>query len=258
MNKVNGEQALDFARTRKAFANGDRQRGINQQAVIEAAIRKATSKAIITKYTSLLKSVDGKYQTNMEYKKMTQLIKMQLNDMSPWNITSYSLSGTDSSNYTYTYNQLLYVMEPDENSITEAKELIKEILNNEKLDNSYTDIGGTSNTVYKNKNTTVETPKKQVETKKDNNTLSTEEKKEEKEIVQEKKEEIDKKDNNINDEKKDDDDPLSTITPTPNDDKTVEEEKSNEEKSNEENSNIENNNDNSNDSTLENDKITDE
>lgn len=166
MNKVNGEQALDFARTRKAFTNGDRQRGINQQAVIEAAIRKATSKSIITKYTSLLKSVDGKYQTNMEYKKMTQLIKMQLNDMSPWNITSYSLSGSDSSNYTYTYNQLLYVMEPDENSISEAKNLIQKVLNDEKLDTSYENISGNSYNVYKT--TSTNTQKNESNTAKNN------------------------------------------------------------------------------------------
>ena len=40
MNSVNGEQALDFARTRKAFKEGDRQRGKNQQALIKAMIDK--------------------------------------------------------------------------------------------------------------------------------------------------------------------------------------------------------------------------
>ena len=152
MNYVNGEQALDFARTRKAFANGDRQRGINQQAVIEAIIRKTSSKAIITKYNSLLSAIDGKYQTNMSMKKITALIKMQLNDMPTWTINSYSLSGSDSSNYTYTYNQLLYVMEPDEDSITDAKELINKILNNGNLENSYNGVGGNSNKVTKSYN----------------------------------------------------------------------------------------------------------
>ncbi len=148
-NKVNGEQALDFARTRKAFSSGDRQRGKNQQALIEAIIRKATSKSIITKYSSLLDAVNGKYQTNMSVKKITSLIKKQLNDMSPWTITSYSLTGKDSNNYTYTYNQLLYVMEPDEESITEAKDLIKKVLGDEKLDSSYNETVGNSNTVTK-------------------------------------------------------------------------------------------------------------
>ena len=146
-NSVNGEQALDFVRTRKAFADGDRQRGKNQQALIEAIIRKATSKSIITKYNSLLSAIDGKYQTNMSTKKITSLIKKQLEDMSSWNITSYSLAGKDSSNYTYTYNQLLYVMEPNEESVNEAIELIDKVLEGEMLDSSYDSTVGTSNKV---------------------------------------------------------------------------------------------------------------
>lgn len=147
LNSVNGEQALDFVRTRKAFSDGDRQRGKNQQALIEAIIRKATNKSILTKYNSLLSAINGKYQTNMSSKKITSLIKMQLNDMSSWNITSYSLTGIDSSNYTYTYYQLLYVMEPDEDSVNEAISMIDSVINGETLENSYEGIGGTSNKV---------------------------------------------------------------------------------------------------------------
>lgn len=170
-NKVNGEQALDFARTRKAFAAGDRQRGKNQQALIEAIIRKATSKSIITKYNSLLSAIDGKYQTNMSTKKITSLIKMQLNDMASWNITSYSLSGTDSNNYTYTYNQLLYVMEPDEDSVTEASSIIDKVLSGETLDGSYGEIDGTVNKVNKanNQSPTTSTSKKTSTAKSNNN-----------------------------------------------------------------------------------------
>lgn len=147
LNSVNGEQALDFARTRKAFIDGDRQRGKNQQAVIEAIIRKATNKSIITKYNSLLNAINGKYQTNMSIKKITSVVKMQLEDMSPWTVTSYSLNGTDASDYTYTYNQLLYVMKPNEESVNEAIQLINSVLNNEQLENSYNDLNGSSNIV---------------------------------------------------------------------------------------------------------------
>lgn len=149
MNKVNGEQALDFARTRKAFKDGDRQRGKNQQALIEAIIRKVTSKSIITKYNSLLNAIDGKYQTNLGTKKITSLIKMQLNDMKSWNVTSYSLTGSDSYDYTYTYNQLLYVMNPDNDSVIEAINMIDKVLNDEILNSSYNDVSGESNNVKK-------------------------------------------------------------------------------------------------------------
>lgn len=147
MNSVNGEQALDFARTRKAFKEGDRQRGKNQQALIKAMIDKVIDKSIITKYSSLLDAVNGKYQTNMSVKSLTSLIKAQLKDMSGWNIHSYSLSGKDAMDYTYTYNQLLYVMKPDEDSVNEAIALIDAILKGEELEDSYTNIGGVSNKV---------------------------------------------------------------------------------------------------------------
>ena len=187
MNKVNGEQALDFARTRKAFKDGDRQRGKNQQAVLEAIIRKATDKSIITKYNSLLNAVDEKYQTNMNMKKITALIKMQLKDMPSWNVTSYSLAGSDSKDYTYTYNQLLYVMKPDDNSVSEAISLIDKVLNGETLENSYENLGGSSNNVGKvkqNTNTTSTNKKpiiKEESVKTDTN--------QEKEFTNEKKEE---------------------------------------------------------------------
>ncbi len=147
MNSVNGEQALDFARTRKAFKEGDRQRGKNQQALIKAMIDKVIDKSIITKYSSLLDAVNGKYQTNMSVKSLTSLVKAQLKDMSGWNIHSYSLTGKDATDYTYTYNQLLYVMKPEQESVDEAIGLIDAILDGQELENSYTDIGGTSNKV---------------------------------------------------------------------------------------------------------------
>lgn len=153
-NSVNGKQGLDFVRTRKAFASGDRQRGKNQQALIEAMLKKVTSKSIITKYNSLLNSIDGKYQTNMSMKKITSLVKMQLNDMSPWNVTSISLQGTDSNNYTYTYYQKLYVMEPNEESVAQAQEAIKAVISGQKLDSSYTETNYGTNTVSKVKTQT--------------------------------------------------------------------------------------------------------
>lgn len=137
-NKMNGKEALDFARTRKAFASGDRQRGINQEALLTAIINKATSKSIITKYNSLLSSIDGKYQTNMSTKQILALIRMQLNDMAKWNITSISLTGYDSYDYTYTYPQVLYVMEPDVGSVNLAIELLDKLLNGEVLEGPYT------------------------------------------------------------------------------------------------------------------------
>ena len=137
-NHMNGKQALSFSRERKALPGGDRARGINQQAVIDGIIRKATSPAIITGYSKILNSLKGTFQTNMSDNDIQKLIKMQLNDMASWNITSYSLDGTDGSEYTYSYpTQKLYVMNPIEETVTEAQGLIDKVYAGEMLESSY-------------------------------------------------------------------------------------------------------------------------
>lgn len=146
-NSMNGEQALSFARERKAFSDGDRQRGKDQQAVIAAIIKKVCSKTILSKYDSLLNSLEGKFQTNMSSKKITSLIKMQLNDMASWNVSTYNLEGVDSSNYTYSGgNSKLYVMEPIKGSVEQSGELIEKVINGKKLKSTYT-YDGPINTV---------------------------------------------------------------------------------------------------------------
>ncbi len=137
-NHVEGKAALAFARERHTFTDGDNQRGKNQQALIEAIFRKCTSSSIITKYNSLLNSLQDSMITDMPMKSMTSLAKMQLRDNASWTITSNSLTGTGSYDYTYTYNfQELYVMVPNEDSITEAKEKISKVASGEKLESSY-------------------------------------------------------------------------------------------------------------------------
>ena len=137
-NHVEGKAALAFARERHTFTDGDNQRGKNQQALIEAIFRKCTSSSIITKYNSLLDSLQDSMITDMPMKSMTSLAKMQLRDNASWTITSNSLTGTGSYDYTYTYNfQELYVMVPNEDSVTEAKEKINKVASGEKLESSY-------------------------------------------------------------------------------------------------------------------------
>lgn len=184
-NTMNGKQALSFSRERKAFPEGDRQRGKNQQAVIEALIRKVSNKSVITKYNSLLNDLNGKFQTNMGQRKMTSLIKMQLSDMAKWTVTSFALDGGDGREYTYTYGgQKLYVMIPYKDSITQAKALIDSVYNGEKLAGSYVEYTGsstlvttnTSSSSTENKKTEVqkkETPKKESQVKTETNTKLT-------------------------------------------------------------------------------------
>ncbi len=137
-NKVNGEEALSFARERKAFAAGDNQRVKDQQALLEAMFRKCISPSMIVKYNSLLDSVEGSFVTNMPSDRLKSLIKLQIAKKYKWIITANSLDGENSSNYTYSYSaSKLYVMEPIEDSVEYAGELIKSVIDGEKLDPTY-------------------------------------------------------------------------------------------------------------------------
>lgn len=137
-NQVDGKAGLSFVRERKTFNAGDNQRGKNQQAMIEAIFRKCTKPSIIIKYNSLLNSLEDSMITDMPMRNIIKLAKMQLRDNSKWTITSNSLTGTGSMDYTYTYPyQSLYVTVPDEESVKLSKEMIEKVVNGEMLESSY-------------------------------------------------------------------------------------------------------------------------
>lgn len=120
-NTLNGEEALAFARTRYAFAEGDRQRGNNQLAIVKAVIRKAMSPSILTSYLSILESVQNCVDTDVPYTVLADLVRQQLENNVAWTVTSYSVDGSDATSTTYSMNQQLYVMIPDETTVQEAK-----------------------------------------------------------------------------------------------------------------------------------------
>lgn len=129
MVKLNGEEALSFVRDRKHVTGGDLGRGKNQVKVLEAVIKKASSPKIITKYTSLLNSLDGAFLTNMPLNTMKSFIRKEISKRRDWKFESNTLNGTDGSEFTYSYkNQKLYVMIPYEDSVSDAQNKIKEIL----------------------------------------------------------------------------------------------------------------------------------
>ena len=129
-NNVNGEKALSFVRERKAFNGGDRVRVENQAAMIKALVEKATSPSIITKYTSLLKTLEKLFVTNLNMEDITEFIKKQIDDMKSWEVESQSLDGKDDYQYTYSYKgQKLYVMTPDNETVINAHNKIEEMFN---------------------------------------------------------------------------------------------------------------------------------
>lgn len=129
-NHLNGEEALAFARERYHVKGGDRGRGKNQMKVITALIRKLTEgTTIITKYASILDSLNGLFRTSVTMEEISTLVKMQLNDMASWNIMSFSVTGEGGSNKTYSSpGHNAYVMYLDEKLVSYAAMLADRVI----------------------------------------------------------------------------------------------------------------------------------
>lgn len=130
-NTVNGKCALRFARERHSYVEGDNHRIKNQQEVIKGIFNKLSKSAmVVTDYTSILNSLDGKFATNMDMKDITAFIKYELEDITKYEILDTQVTGTGSMELTYSYpHQKLYVMFPSEQSVENAKEYINKISN---------------------------------------------------------------------------------------------------------------------------------
>ena len=66
----------------------------------------------------------------MENDNITKFVKKQIKNNDKWTIESINLDGTDAFDYTYSYKSAKsYVMQPDEESVKNAKNKINEIIN---------------------------------------------------------------------------------------------------------------------------------
>lgn len=128
-NHLNGEQALAFSRERKSFSGGDRQRGKNQEAVIEAIIQKAMSPELLRNANEIIASVSDCVETNMTRDEMAKFINMQLDDPAIWEIESQAADGRGSSASCYSSGrQQLYVMIPDEAVVAECSHKMQDVI----------------------------------------------------------------------------------------------------------------------------------
>ncbi len=128
-NKLNGAAALAFSRCRKELPNGDESRGENQEAVIEAIIAKVTNVSVLSKYATILKTLEGSFVTNMSEDDIYSFIKFQLDNNPSWTIDSANATGTGAYKTTYSAGKTnLYVMLPDEESVSNIKHKLNEIL----------------------------------------------------------------------------------------------------------------------------------
>ena len=132
-NHLDGKSALAFARERHAFASGDIQRGINQMKVIDAMANKLKSPTVLMSFSKLMDAVSDCFVTSLSQEQISALVRMQLGDLANWDIESCSVTGSSgkSSQCYSAKGQSLYVMKPDESSVSKAKELIASVLGGE-------------------------------------------------------------------------------------------------------------------------------
>ena len=132
-NQMNGEEALVFARERFSFAEGDRQRGKNQMAVIEGVLAKLDSTDILTSYSKYLDAMQGSFETNISYTMISDIVQKVVGHTDEWEVFTYSVNGTEGNEVPYSLSTPVYVMIPDESTVEHAKELIRMVKNGEKL-----------------------------------------------------------------------------------------------------------------------------
>ena len=131
---MHGTYALWYLRERKAFKDEDEQRIKNQQKVMKALLEKCTSKkTLVANYTEILEAVGEDMQTSMSQKEISELAKMQLDDMPEWTIKRQCIDGDDAELGTWSMgmNRPLFVSVPKEKSVKKVSRNIKKVMNPE-------------------------------------------------------------------------------------------------------------------------------
>ena len=126
-NQMDGAKALAFVRERHSFAEGDRQRGKNQLALIRAVIQKAMSPEWLVNYNSVMNSLSGSFETSVPYDLISKIIRNQLSTGGSWSVSTYSVDGTGDSQVPYSMSQKAYVMVPDQSTVDTAKQMIQDL-----------------------------------------------------------------------------------------------------------------------------------
>ena len=127
---LDSEQALGFVRERYSLADGDRDRGRNQQKVIVAILQKLTSTEALKNYDSIIKGLQDSLQTNMPLETMMNLVNTQLESGGTYKINSQDLKGTgrmDLPSYAMPDSNL-YMMEISDSSLESVKAAISDVL----------------------------------------------------------------------------------------------------------------------------------
>ena len=128
--QLSSKDALGFVRERYSLADGDRDRGRNQQKVITAIIQKLTSPEVLANYSAVIQGLQESVQTNMPVEAMMELVNGQLEKGGKYEVKSQDLKGTGKMglpSYAMPGSQL-YMMEVDQNSLANVKAAMTAVL----------------------------------------------------------------------------------------------------------------------------------
>lgn len=127
---LDSKDALGFVRERYSLADGDRDRGRNQQKVIVAIIQKLTSSEALKNYSDIIQGLQDSLQTNMPIETMMDLVNAQLDSGGSYKVNSQDIKGTGRMGLpSYAMpDSNLYMMEIDDSSLAAAKSAIQDVM----------------------------------------------------------------------------------------------------------------------------------
>ena len=134
---LNGEQALVYARNRKALVNGDFGRAQHQQEIIMALLNKMKTITKVSQFTQILDTISNSLDTNLTTKQILEfynvgkdIIKKSSNAEASnlINIQQLYLSGSSQMIYDENMRMVLYNYVPNTNSKNDIIQAMKENL----------------------------------------------------------------------------------------------------------------------------------
>ena len=124
---LNGIQTLTVARERNAFAGRDRQRQKNCQAIIVDIFEQLKSVNTLANYNNILNSLGDLYETSLSREIIENIMKDTINGAN-WTFENQSVDGSDGQDLVHLNSMKGWVMYPMEDTVTNAKAKINEIL----------------------------------------------------------------------------------------------------------------------------------
>lgn len=133
--KLNGEQALSFARNRYAFATGDLQRGVNQQIVVQAMLNELKNIKSASQALNILDTVSESMDTNFTTKQLLSfydifktVLETSSNDSNLINVQQLYLAGSGQNIYDERTGLVLYNYIINQSSLNKVKDAMKKNL----------------------------------------------------------------------------------------------------------------------------------